>query len=179
MSKVNFLSYIISADGIEMDQEKIRTVLKWKEPTTVKQVQSFLGFANFYRRFIQGYSKLTRALTDLKKKSEKFQWKAECQEAFDMLKKCFTSSPILRHFDLELQFVIECDTSDFAIGAILLQGVEGPLHLVAFHSRKMNKHDINYEIHNKELLAITSSFKEWRQYLEGARYKINIYTDNE
>ena len=89
MSKVNFLGYIISEKGIEMDQEKIRTVLEWKEPTTVKEVQSFLGFANFYRHFIQGYSKLTRSLTDLTKKSEKFDWQAECQEAFDMLKKRF------------------------------------------------------------------------------------------
>ena len=102
MSKVNFLGYIISENGIEMDQEKIRTVLEWKEPTTVKEVQSFLGFANFYRRFIQGYSKLTRSLTNLTKKSEKFDWQAECQEAFDMLQKPFTSALILRHFDPEL-----------------------------------------------------------------------------
>ena len=72
MSKVNFLGYIISENGIGMDQEKISTVQEWKEPTTVKEVQSFLGFANFYRRFIQGYSKLTRSLNDLTKKSEKF-----------------------------------------------------------------------------------------------------------
>ena len=109
MSKVNFLGYIISEDGIEMDQEKIRTVLEWKEPTTVKEVQSFLGFANFYRQFIQGYSKLTRALTNLIKKSVKFDWPAECQEAFDMLKKRFTLASILRHFDPELQCVTECD----------------------------------------------------------------------
>ena len=84
MSKVNFLCYIISENGIEMDQEKIKTVLEWKEPTTVKEVQSFLGFANFYCRFIHEYSKFTRSLTDLTEKSEKFDWQAECQEAFDM-----------------------------------------------------------------------------------------------
>ena len=108
MSKVNFLGYIISENGIEMDQEKIRTVLEWKEPTTVKEVQCFLGFANFYRRFIQGYYKLTRSLTDLTKQSEKFDWQAECQEAFDMLKKCFMSAPILRHFNPELQLSQRC-----------------------------------------------------------------------
>ena len=121
MSKVNFLGYIISENVMEMDQENIKTVLEWKEPTTVKEVQSFLRFANFYGRFIQGYSKLTRSLTDLTKKSKKFDWQAECQDAFDMLKKRFTSAPILRHFDPELQCVIECDASDFAIGAILSQ----------------------------------------------------------
>ena len=179
MSKDNFLGYIISEDWIEMDQEKIRTVLECKEPTTFKEVQSFLGFANFDRRFIQGYSTLSRALTYLTKKSEKFDWQAECQEAFDMLKKSFTSAPILRDFDPELQCVIECDATDFAISAILSQEVEGRLHPVAFHSRKMNNHEINYEIHDKGLLVITSTFKVWRRYLEGARHKINVYTDHE
>ena len=121
MSMVNFLGYIISKDGIEMDQEKIRTVLVWKEPTTVKEVQPLLIFANFYCQFTQGYSKLTRVLNDLTKKSEKFDFQAECQEAFEMLKKRITSAPILRHFDPEMQWVIECDASDFAYGAILLQ----------------------------------------------------------
>ena len=96
-----------------------------------------------------------------------------------MLKKHFTSVPILRHFDSELQCVIECDASDFPIGAILSQEVEGRLHTVPFHSRKMNKHRINYEIHDKELLVITSVFQVWRRYLEGARHNINIYTDHE
>ena len=75
--KVNFLGYIISTDGVEMDQEKIKTVLEWDAPETVKDIQSFLGFANFYRRFIEGYSKLTRPLTDLTKNSEKFFWSTE------------------------------------------------------------------------------------------------------
>ena len=179
MSKLNFLGYIITEDGIEMDQEKIRTGLEWKEPATVKQVQFFLGIANFYHRFIQGYSKLTRSLTDLMKKSEKFDWQAECQKVFDMLKKRFTSASLLRPFDPKLQGVIKCDASDFAIGAILSQEVEGRLHPVAFHSRKMNNDEINSEIHDKELLAITSTFKKWRRYLEGARHKINVYTDYE
>ena len=150
MSEVNFLGYIISENVIEMDQEKIRTLLEWKELTTVKKVKSFLGFANFYRHFIQGYSKLTRYLTDLTKKSEKSEWQAEYQKAFDMLKKRFTSAPILRHFDPELQCVIECDACDFANGAILSQEVEGHLHPVVFHSMTLNKHEINYEIHDKE-----------------------------
>ena len=89
MSKVNFLGYIISENGIEIDQEKIKTVLECKEPTTVKELLSFLGFVNVYRRFIEGYSKLTTSLTDLTKKSEKFDWKAESQETFDVLKKRF------------------------------------------------------------------------------------------
>ena len=96
-SRVNFLGYIISPDGVEMDQEKVRTVVEWEAPDSVKGVQSFLGFANFYRRFIEGYSKLTRPLTDLTKRSEKFFWSDECGRAFEELKQRFTSAPILRH----------------------------------------------------------------------------------
>src|SRR5258706_4223304 len=177
-SKVNFLGYIISEEGIEMDQEKIKTILQWDPPGAVKEVQSFLGFANFYRHFIEGYSRLTCPLTDLTKKSEKFVWSNECDIVFDQLKKRFTSAPILRHFDPELPCTVECDASDFAIGAILSQEYVKRLHPVAFHSRKMNKHEINYEIHDKELLAITSAFKELRRYLEGARHKINVFTDH-
>ena len=161
-----------------MDQEKIRTVVEWEAPDSVKGVQSFLGFANFYRRFIVGYSKLTRPLTDHTKKSEKLFWSDECGRAFEDLKQRFTSAPILRHYDPEQPCIIQCDASDFAIGAVLSQKFEGCLHPVAFHSRKMNKHEINYEIHDKELLAITATFKEWRRYLEGARHKISVYTDH-
>ena len=82
-SRVNFLGYLISPEGVEMDQEKIRTVVEWEAPDSVKGVQSCLGFANFYRRFIEGYSKLTRPLTDLTKKSEKFFWSDECGHAFE------------------------------------------------------------------------------------------------
>ena len=117
-SRVNFLGDIISADGVEMDQEKIKTVLEWDAPETVKDIQSFLGFANFYRRFIEGYSKLTRPLTDLTKKSEKFFWSTECDKAFQELKSRFTSAPIRRNFDPHLPCIIECDASDCAISAI-------------------------------------------------------------
>ena len=158
-SRVNFLGYIISPDCVEMDQEKIRTGVEWEAPDSIKGVQSFLGFANIYQRSIEGYSKLSRPLTDLTKKSEKFFWSDECGRAFEELKQRFTSAPILRHYDPELPCIIECDASDFAIGAVLSHEFEGRLHPVAFHSRTMNKHKINYEIHDKELLAITAVFK--------------------
>ena len=161
-----------------MDEEKIRTVVEWEAPDSVKGVQSFLGFANFHRRFIEGYSKLTRPLTDLTKKSEKFFWLDEFGCAFEELKQRFTSAPILRHYDPELPCIIEYNASDFAIDAVLSQEFEVRLHPIAFHSRKMNKHEINYDIHDKELLAITAAFKERRRYLQGARHKISLYTDH-
>ena len=177
-STVNFLGHIISPVGVEMDLEKIRSVVEWEAPDSVKEVQSFLGFANFYLQFIEGYSKLTHPLTDLTKKSEKFFWSDECVRAFEELKQRFTSAPIPRHYDPELPCFIESDLSDFAIGAVLSQEFEGRVHHIAFHSRKMNKHEINYKIYKKELLAITDAFKEWRRYLEGARQKISVYTDH-
>jgi len=105
---------------------------------------------------------------DLTTKGIRWQWTEEAQNAFDMLKRRFTTVPILRHFDLALPTVMETDTSDFAIGVALLQQVKGRLHPVAFHSRKIDKAEINYEIHDKEMLAVVSAFKEWRRYLEGA-----------
>ena len=120
-SRVDFLGYIISPEGVEMDQEKIRTVVEWEAPDSVKGVQSFLGFANFYRLFIEGYSKLTRLITDLKKSRRNSFLSDECGLGFQELEQRFTSVPILRHYDPELLCIIEYDASDFAIGAVVLQ----------------------------------------------------------
>jgi hypothetical protein len=179
-SKVEFLGYIILADGVSIVEDKMQTLLEWTPPTNVKAVQSFLGFANFYGRFIEGFSKVCKPLIDLTKKSTRWQWTEESQNAFEMLKRWFTFATILRHFDPTLSTVMETDTSDFAIGAVLSQQVEGRLHPVALHSRKIDKVlEINYEIHNKEMLAVVSGFKEWRRYLEGAtRIQIIVYTDH-
>jgi hypothetical protein len=176
--KVDFLGYVVSAKGIEMATDKVETILKWREPQNVTEVQSFLGFANFYRRFIQDYSKVAKPLTDLTSKSLEWNWTRECKMAFKLLKRRFTSAPILVHYDPDLPIVVECDASDFAIGAILSQKVNDKWHPVAFYSRKMNKAEINYEIHDKELLAVTAAFKEWRRYLEGAKHQITVYTDH-
>ena len=93
-------------------------------------------------------------------------------------KQRFTSAPILRHCDPELPYIIEGDASDFAISIVLSQEFEGRLHPLAFQSRKMNQPEINFQIHDKALLAITTAFKRWRRYLEGARQKIRVYTDH-
>ena len=116
---IDFLGYIVTAgEGIKMNPEKIKAVTDWKEPKTLKQVQSFLGFANFYRRFILNYSKIIRPLTKLLSKNEKFNWTPECTSTFNLLKEKFTSSPILRFFDFNKPCILETDASDFALGAI-------------------------------------------------------------
>jgi len=120
VSEVEFLGYIIGRDGIKMSQEKVEAVLSWKSPSSLVETQSFLGFANFYRRFIQDYSGVARPLTELTKSSPKeWRWTPEAELAFQELKKRFTTAPILAHFQPQKPVIIESDASDFALGAVL------------------------------------------------------------
>lgn len=177
--KAEFLGHIISSKGVEMSDDKIKAIKEWQRPQKLKDVQSFMGFANFYRRFIKDFSKICKPITDTtKNKGKSFQWNDQCELAFNSLKDIFISAPILRHFDPNLPTVVETDASDFAIGAVLSQVFEQRLHPIAFHSRKMDKAEINYEIHDKEMLAIVVAFKEWRRYLEGACHTITVYSDH-
>ena len=111
----------ISSKGIFMDPTKVKTILEWQPPRSVRDVQCFLGFANFYRKFIWNYSKIVLPLTQLTKKDQAFIWTNEADTAFTQLKKAFTSAPILAHIDPEKPFTIEADASDFALGSILSQ----------------------------------------------------------
>src|SRR5690606_35217683 len=180
--EVEFLGYIIGPDGVKMSPKKVETVLQWQPPWSVKDVQSFMGFANFYRRFIKNFSGIAKTITDLTKdandKSKEFVWTKEADKSFELLKRMFTSAPILAHFDPTKQIVIEADASDFAIGAVLSIVIDKRLHPVAFMSRKLNPAEINYEIYDKEMLAIVAAFELWRHYLEGAQYPILVYTDH-
>jgi len=117
--EVEFQGYVIGRNGIEMAKNKVEAVLDWKTPKSLTEVQSFLGFANFYRRFIQVYSKIARPLMELTKRTEKWTWTNEAETAFRELKHRFTSALILAHFDAQRPVIIETDTSEFAIGAIL------------------------------------------------------------
>ena len=179
--RTEFLGYIITTEGVEMDPKKVEAVKDWPRPESVKDVQSFLGFANFYRRFIKGYSAIASPLTELTKKGETFEWTDVRQKAFDKLKEAFTTAPILQTFDPELQLVLETDASDYAIGACLSQQKHGDNEKprpVAFFSRKMQQAELNYEIHDKEMLAVVEAFREWRVYLEGSKYPVRVFTDH-
>jgi len=177
--EVQFLGYVVSQDGLKMDQSKISTILDWPIPTTVREVQSFLGFANFYRRFIERYSQTAHALTELTHKDRPFAWTPEAQTAFDELKKRFTTQPILIMFDPEKPITVETDASDKALGACLSQpGPQGKLQPVAYHSRKMTPAELRYDIHDKELLAIVDAFRQWKVYLEGSKHTVTVFTDH-
>ena len=151
-----------------MDPAKVTTTVEWQTPCSLRDVQCFLGFANFYCKFIQDYSNLVLLLTQLTRKGQSFVWSEEADMAFESLKKAFTSAPILAHVDPEKPFIIEADVSDFTFGSILSQqGDDEKLHLVGFHSRKFDAAEINYEIHDKELLAIVDSFTQLEAFSRG------------
>ena len=166
---MTFLGYLISPAGIGMDPAKVSAILDWPTPTCVKEVQSFLGFSNFYRKFIPHYSTITTPLTSLTKKSVPFTWSPAAAAAFRQLQQAFTSAPVLRHFQPNLPLTIEADSSDFALGCVLSQpSSSGDLLPVCYYSRKLTPAELNYPIYDKELLAVVEAFKQWRVYLEGA-----------
>ena len=178
-TETRYLGLIIGIEGIQMDPKKIETVKNWKQPQNLKDIQAFLGFANFYRRFILGFSTIVKPLTALTKKGAHFHWNEACNKAFQLLKDRFIEAPILRWFDPERRIIVETDSSDFVSGGILSQPDDnGVLHPVAYFSKKHSLEECNYEIYDKELLAIIRAFEEWRPELEGAKYPITVITDH-
>ncbi|CAD6970757.1 unnamed protein product, partial [Tilletia controversa] len=176
---VEFLGYRLSKDGVTMVMDKVNSVLSWPAPKSVKQLQSFLGFANFYRRFIWRYSEIVAPLTALLRKDTPWAWNEGCQTAFDSLKTAFTSAPVLQHFDPSKPITVETYASDYAIAAVASQPDEnGRLRPVAYRSRKMDPAELNYEIHDKEMLAIVDTLQEWRHLLQDPRHTVTIFTDH-
>jgi len=160
VQKTKFLGLIVGINGIEMDPAKVQTILEWQRPRHLKELQAFIGFCNFYRRFIKGYSNILRPLTALTKKDRIYEWTDECQKAFEDLKATVTSASILRHFDRTKTSYVETDSSDYVASGILSQkDDEGILHPVAFFSKKLVPAECNYEIYDKELLAIIRCFE--------------------
>ncbi|KAK3548422.1 hypothetical protein QTP70_012843 [Hemibagrus guttatus] len=178
---VTFLGYVIFQRGVEMDMVKVRAVTDWPAPTTVWELQRFLGFANFYRRFIRNYSSVAGPLTSLLRgKPKRLAWTDQARAAFQQLKENFTSAPILRHPDPDLPFMVEVDASSKGLGAVLSQhhGEPGKLHPCAYYSRRLTAAECNYDVGNRELLAIKAALEEWRHWLEGARHPFQVLTDH-
>ena len=178
-SEVPFLGSIVGRFGIKPDPAKIKSVVEWPEPKNLKELQSFLGLANYYRRFIEGYSRITIPLTALTKKDTNFYLDETAKAAIKRLKELFTEAPILVCFDLEKKIVVETDASGFAIAAVISQpDGKNRLRPVAYYSRKMTPVETNYPIHDMELLAIVDAIKQWKVYLEGSKYPVDIFTDH-
>ncbi|GJP63604.1 hypothetical protein CLOP_g20677 [Closterium sp. NIES-67] len=176
LEKVQFLGHMVSAQGVHVDPKKVEAVRTWKTPENVKELQQFLGFANYYNRFVPQYAKLAAPLTNLLKKNPLYKWELKHQEAVEQLKQALTSTPVLILPDPEREYVIEADASDQAVGAVLMQDQGNGLQPIAYLSKKLHGAELNYPIHDKEALAIIIAFKAWRCYLEGRR--TTVYTDH-
>ena len=140
---------------------------------------SFLGFANFYRHFIYGYSEITVPLMRLTWKDVPWDFSDDCQKSFKKLKKAFVTALVLTHWILDTPIMVETDTTDYTLAAALsIQTLDGDYHPVAFHSRTFKDTETNYDVHDKELMAIYDAFKCWQHYLEGAGTPIDIITNH-
>ena len=181
-SEVEFLGFVISGSGISMAQDKVDAIKAWPVPKNVRGIQSFLGFVNFYRKFIRDFSVLSAPLTNLTKKDAPWDWSSDCQDAFDSLKAAVGSAPCLSHPRFDLPFILETDASNFAVGAVLSQPSSSSnsddLRPVGFYSRKMSSAEINYDVHDKELLAIICALDHWSHFFLGAPHSLTIFTDH-
>jgi hypothetical protein len=177
--EIEFLGLIISEKGIRMDPHKVKAITDWPTPTTKRELQQFLGFVNFYRRFVKGFAKIAKPLTKLTGKTD-WLWTELQQKAFQELKNEVTSKQVLIIPKPGRPFRMETDASDFAIAAILSQlDDEGKWRLVAFLSRSLNNAERNYKIYDKEMLAIMHGFYEWAHYLKGNNEITEVLTDHQ
>jgi hypothetical protein len=177
--KIEFLGMILENGTVTMDPIKVAGVAEWKEPKNVRDVQKFLGFCNFYRRFIRGFSQIAKPLNNLLKKGAKWTWEKVEQDDFDKLKRQVTEEPVLVQPNQRKQFEIEVDASNYAIGTVLMQKDDkNTLHPVAFFSKTMNNVQRNYDVYNRKLLALVETFRHWRHYLHSAVHQIKVHTDH-
>ena len=170
------LGHIISEKGIEVDKEKFDLISKLPAPINFKTVRQFLGYAGFYRRFIQDFSKIAKPLYKLLEKDAKFEWDVECQQRFEEFKAYLTTTPIVRAPNRKLPFEVMCDASDLAVGAVLKQRAKGKPYVVYYASKTLNEAYRNYTTTEKELMAVVYALDKFRAYLIGA--DIIIFTDH-
>lgn len=163
--QTKYLGFIISIDGIMVDPEKVSVIKNWQYPTSVRGIQSFLGFCNFYRRFIPSFGVIAKPLINLTKSNTPFNFSIECQEAFDSLKITLTTAPILRHYNPNLECMLETDASDGVVAGVLSQKHGDDWLPVAFFSKTLAPAELNYAVYDKEMLAIVRSFGQWRPEL--------------
>lgn len=172
LERVAFLGHVVTVNGIEVDPSKVEAISSWKTPTNVNEVRSFLGMAGYYRRFIEGFSKISGPMIKLTRKNEKFQWNEQCEKSFQELKRRLTTAPVLTVPDGTEGFVIYTDASKQGLGCVLMQNGK----VVAYASRQLKPHEQNYPTHDLELAAVVHALKIWRHYLYGS--KCEIYTDH-
>ena len=179
VTEVNFLGMIVSRDGIKMDPEKVNAILKWPEPTNVKQVHAFLGLSNFYRHFIKDYAIMAGPMMDLMCKDTVFNFGEKERAAFEALKAAFTHAPVLQYPDQDHEFCLETDTSEFAVGGVIsVKCEDSKFRPIGYMLHSMTPPERNYPIHDKEMLAIIKATEAWCHYLKATPYTFEIYMDH-
>jgi hypothetical protein len=158
---VKFLGHTISKEGISVDPSKVQEGMDWKPPRIVHQIRSFLGLAGYYRRFIPDFFKIAKPMTKLLKKGVKFVWSEDCEKAFHTLRQHLTTSPVLVQLENSKLFEVFCDSSDTGLGCVLTQ----ENRVIAYASRSLRPHEVNYPTHDLELAAVVHALKIWRHYL--------------
>ena len=172
MEHISFLGHVITGDGIAVDPEKIEAILSWKSPRNVTEVKSFLGLVGYYRRFIEGFSKIAKPLTNLTQKGVKFEWTEAYERSFWELKERLIFAPVLVTPFGNEGFTIYCDASKEGLDCVLTQNGK----VIAYGSRQLKPYERNYPTHDLELAAVIFALKLWRHYLYGVHCK--VYTDH-
>ncbi|GJS60105.1 reverse transcriptase domain-containing protein [Tanacetum coccineum] len=172
LSKVQFLGHVIDSEGIHVDPAKIESIKDWASPKTPTEIRQFLGLAGYYRRFIEGFSKIAKPMTKLTQKNVKFDWSEKAEAAFQLLKQKLCSAPILALPEGSENFMVYCDASRKGLGAVLMQKEK----VIAYASRQLKIHEKNYTTHDLELGAVVFALKMWRHYLYGT--KCVVFTDH-
>ena len=180
-TKIEWLGMVIEEGKVSMDSGKLKGIQDWPTPTTVKQVRGFLGFGNFYWKFIRRFLDIAQPLNELLKKDQSFIWNEKCQLAFDTLKRKFTEEPVLMMPDQSKPFQIECDSSKYATGAVMVLtqlDSNGDRHPCAYISKTLSPAEWNYEIYDRELLAVIRALEEWRHYVQGSPHTTMVFSDH-
>ncbi|GJY66666.1 reverse transcriptase domain-containing protein [Tanacetum coccineum] len=170
--KVQFLGHVIDSQGIHVDPAKIESVKDWASPKSATEIRQFLGLAGYYRRFIEGFSKIAKPMTKLTQKKIKFDWSDKAEAAFQLIKQKLCSAPILALPEGNEDFIAYCDASIKGLGAVLMQREK----VIAYASRQLKIHEKNYTTHDLELGAVVFALKIWRHYLYGT--KCTVFTDH-
>ena len=169
-SEVLYLGHVVSADGINPNPKIVSTIGNWKSPTNVKEVQQLLGLCNYYRRFIHKFSERAASLAHLTKKGVTFDWTVHNEESFQFLKQALCQSPILAYPRPDRQFILDTDASNNGIGAVLSQVHDGSEKVIAYASKKLDQHQMRYNVTRRELLAVINFINQFKHYLLGRQF---------
>lgn len=172
MRQIKYLGHIVGDGNIKPDPDRVKSITEFPKPSTIRQVRRFMGMAGWYRRYINNFSNIAAPITDLLKTTDRFTWTQAATNAFDELKTCLTTAPVLTHADFSLPFYIQCDASMLGVGGVLFQIKEGDEHPIAYMSRKLNPAQRNYSVTELECLAAIFCIREFRCYIEGMRFTV-------